>query len=128
MSNPCPQPNCSGTLRSKGKGRSRSCSVCGKSEADNRGRPKINPDRPLTIQEKNDRRSKATPRQIQYALFDPAKIPEGSIGFIHRAALAGVVVARSRQRVEAENPGTRAVPVGRLSAREKRWIKDLEET
>jgi hypothetical protein len=76
--------------------------------------------------EKNDARSKGTPRQIRYALFDPAKIPEGSIGFIRRDALVGVVVARSMQRAEAS--GMRAVPVGRLSARGKRWIKDLEET
>ena len=87
-----------------------------------RGRPRLNPDRPLTDREKRRRHTGAKPREITFALFDPRLVPPEVMGLIQRCALVGQVVGCSRQQVEADRPGLRAVPIGSLSAREKRWL------
>ena len=87
-----------------------------------RGRPRLNPDRPLTDRENRRRYTGAKPREITFALFDPQLVPMDIMGIIHRCALVGKVVGCSRQDVEADRHGLRAVPIGSLRAREKRWL------
>ena len=87
-----------------------------------RGRPRINPDRPLTDREKRRRYTGAKPREITFALFDPRLVPPESVGLIHRCALVGQAVGCSRQQVEADRLGLKAVPIGSLRARERRWL------
>jgi hypothetical protein len=122
MSNPCPTPECSGTLHHRGKGRSPVCNLCGFREPLKRGRPRKNPDRLVTFQEIYKAKKTASDREVKYALFDPTLAPEGSIGFVHRAAFVGVVVGCSRKSVECDRPGLKAVPIGSLRAREKLWL------
>ena len=87
-----------------------------------RGRPRLNPDRPLTDREKRRRYTGAKPREITFALFDLCLVPPDIMGIIHRCALVGQVVGCSRQQVEADRPGLKAVPIGSLRAKERRWL------
>ena len=64
-------------------------------------------------------------RIVTYALFDPLAVTAGAIGVIHRCALVGTAVGCSRVSVERDRPGLRAVPLGSLRAKEKRWVTEL---
>ena len=88
----------------------------------NRGRPRLNPDRPLTNREKRRRYTGAKPREIMFALFDPRLVLPDIMGIVHRCALVGQVVGCSRQQVESDRPGLKAVPIGSLRAKERRWL------
>lgn len=127
MPNPCPIAPCLGRLHKRGKGRSPVCSVCGYRKILQRGRPRKDPGRLVSDRDVYLAKKTAADRQVKYALFDPSLVPEGSIGFIHKAALVGVVVGCSRVSVELDRLGLKAIPIGSLRAREKRWVKEFEE-
>lgn len=69
----------------------------------------------------------AADRVVTYALFDPSLVPEGSIGLIHKVALVEVVVGCSRVSLERDRPGLKAVPLGRLRAKEKKWLENFKK-
>lgn len=79
----------------------------------------------MTQAERNDRRG-LTQRQITYAMFDPQLAPDWGTGFIYREALVKTVVARSRKRAESDNPGLKAIPIGSLTAKQKRWVQQID--
>jgi hypothetical protein len=66
-------------------------------------------------------------RQVTYALFDPTKVSSGLPEFIHQSAFVGTVVGFSRQSVE-RSTGLKAVPLGRLTVRERKWVNDKEKS
>jgi hypothetical protein len=80
----------------------------------------------VTFQEIYKAKKTASDREVKYALFDPALVPEGAIGFVHRAAFVGVVVGCSRKSVERDQPGMKVVPIASLRAKEKRWVEMLD--
>jgi hypothetical protein len=127
MPSPCPDPNCTGTLHSRGRDRPPKCSVCGHTDRPP-GRPRIDPDSNQTDRDTYQRRKKGADRQVTYALFEQSRLPPGLIGTIHRLAFVGTVVGRSRKSVERDRPGLKAVPWGSLRAREKRWVEAAIET
>lgn len=87
-----------------------------------RGRPRLNPNRILTDRDKRRRYTGAEPREITFALFDPRLVPRDIMGIIHRCAFVGKVVGCSRTQVETDRPGIKAIPIGSLRAKEKRWL------
>lgn len=123
MPNPCPIAPCPGTLHKRGKGRSPVCNICGFRSPLPRGLPRKNADL-VTDQDVYRAKKKAPDRKVAYALFDPMKVPNGSIGFMHRSTLVGVVVGCSRKSVERDRPGLIAIPIGSLRVKEKRWVED----
>ena len=124
MPNPCPIAPCTRILHKRGKGRSPVCNICGYRSPLQRGRPRKNHDRLVSDRDVYQAKKTGSDRQVTYALFDPLLAPEGSIGFIHRSALVDVVVGCSRVSVERDRPGLKAVPIGSLKAKERRWVKD----
>lgn len=86
------------------------------------GRPRLNPDHILSDRERRRRLTGAKPREITFVLFDPQLVPYEIVGLIHRCALVGKVVGCSRQQVEADRPGLKAIPIGSLTVREKKWL------
>lgn len=122
----CPVPKCEGPMYKRGKGRSPVCYYCGYCEPLQRGRPRKDPDRPVSDRDIYLAKKTAPDRQVKYALFDPLKVPEGSIGKIHRETLVDVVVGCSRQSVEKSRPGLIALRIGKLAAWKKRWVEEFE--
>lgn len=122
----CPDPECTGKLHHRGKGRSPVCNMCGWRSALPRGRTRKNADRLVSDRDVYQAKKTAIDRSVTYALFDPLLVPEGSIGFIHRSALVDVVVGCSRVSVERDRPGLKAVPIGSLRIKEKRWVEQYK--
>jgi hypothetical protein len=90
-----------------------------------RGRPTTKPDgTPLTKHEKYRAASTHAERKVTYALFDPALVPDGAIGIVHRCALVGTAVGCSWRSVERET-GLRAVALGSLYKRQRKWVEGL---
>lgn len=77
----------------------------------------------MTQVEINRRYLGGLPRQVSYALFDQTRLPPGSIGYIHKTALVGVVVAPSRQQATRDRPECVAIPFGQLSKKELDWVE-----
>ena len=125
MTSPCPIAHCTGTLHKRGKGRSPVCNICGYRSPIQRGKPRKSADL-VTDRDVYLAKKKAPDRQVKYALFDPLLVPKDSIGFIHRSALVDVVIGCSRKSVERDRPGLKAVPIGSLTVREKRWVEQLK--
>lgn len=62
-----------------------------------------------------------------YALFDPQRLPSGSLGYIYKVALVGKTTGKSRKDVKSRFPNLYPVPVGSLRAKERRWLEGVEE-
>lgn len=126
MPEQCPAKNCKGTLHRRGIGRSLACNVCGYHEPRRRGRPRKNPEKLVDDRDIYLAKKIAPDRKIEYALFDPKLVPEGSIGVAHQASLIGTVVGCSYKSVERNLPGLVAIPASQWRDEEKEWINEFK--
>jgi hypothetical protein len=117
---PCPQPECTGVLHSKGRNRSPVCNICGKGDRSlPMGRPRIpKPPKPL----KGPKPLPEGKRSVVYALFDRSLMPDGYPNWICRECAVETTIGCHRKRVQALHPGFMVVPIGSLSKKEKAWF------
>jgi hypothetical protein len=108
------------------------CPACGKSWSEggrNKGRPAVG-DEPMSSTDRT-RRSRSLgskQRQVTYAIFDSSSWRAEDTGWFRKKYLVDVVVARSRKTAIRDREQVNAVPLGQMSAKEKRWVQEFLAT
>jgi hypothetical protein len=64
-------------------------------------------------------------RQVTYAIFDSSSWRAEDTGWFRKKYLVDVVVARSKKAAIRDREQVNAVPLGQMSAKEKRWVQEF---